>query len=154
MIKLTKILVPTDFSESSKAALPYAIDLARKYEAKIVIFHVFDEELISPIFFETGVTAQDYFQRIQEHFEAAVNEFLEDIDIQGLEVEAQLGNGKPFVEIIKFARENGIDLIVMATHGRSGLSHAFLGSVTEKVIRKSFCPVLIVRRPDFEFKMP
>jgi len=153
MITIKKILVPTDFSELSKIALPYAVDLARKYGAKIIIFHSFDEDLLTPIVYETGWDAEKYFAKLQTDFDAAVEQFLEGIDIEGIEIESHLVSGKPFVEILKFVKEQGIDLIVMSTHGRSGLTHALLGSVTEKVVRKSPCPVMVVRHPEFEFKM-
>ncbi len=154
MVSIKSILVPTDFSDYSKAALPYAVDIARKYGAKLYILHIFDEELLSPIFFEVGGTAQEYFERLQDRFEAAVDDFTSGVDMTDVEFEAQLGNGTPFVEIIKFARENGVDLIVMGTHGRTGIAHALLGSVTEKVVRKAPCPVMVVRHPEFKFEMP
>ena len=154
MVGIKKILVPTDFSEYSKSALPYAVDLAKKYNARMVILHIFDEELLSPIFFEAGGSAKEYYDRLQNRFEAAIDDFLSGVDTENVEVEAQLGNGTPFVEIIRFARENGVDLIIMGTHGRSGIAHALLGSVTEKVVRKSPCPVMVVRHPEFKFEMP
>ncbi len=153
MVGIKKILIPTDFSEYSKSALPYAADFAKKYGAKLVLLHIFDEELFSPIFFEVGGSAKEYYDRLQDRFEAATDDFLSGIDTKGIEIEAELGNGTPFVEIIKFARENGIDLIVMGTHGRSGITHALLGSVTEKVVRKAPCPVMVVRHPEFKFEM-
>jgi len=153
MITIKTILVPTDFSELSKVALPYAVDLAKKYGAKIVIFHVFDEELLSPIFFEAGGKAEEYFNRLRNDFDSAVEQFLDGIDTGDLEIESHLANGSPFVEILRYVKENGVDLVVMGTHGRSGVAHAFLGSVTEKVMRKSPAPVMIVRHPEMEFKI-
>ncbi len=153
MITIKKILVPTDFSELSKAALPYAVDLAKKYGAKVIIFHSFDEDLLTPIVYEAGWDAEKYFAKLQTDFDAAVEQFLEGVDIDGVEVESHLTSGKPFVEILRFVKEQGIDLIVMSTHGRSGIEHALLGSVTEKVVRKSSCPVLVVRNSEIEFKM-
>ena len=70
------------------------------------------------------------------------------------EVVSRQVSGRPFVEIIRYAKEHEIDLIVIATHGHSGLTSMLLGSVTEKVVRKSPCPVLTVRTPGHEFKMP
>ncbi len=154
MVTVKSVLVPTDFSENSKVALPYAVDLARRYGAKLVVLHVFDEDLLTPIFYEVGGSAEEYFNRLRERFQAAVDDFLDGVDTEGLEVEAQLTSGTPFVEIIRFARDNGVDLIVMGTHGRTGIAHALLGSVAEKVIRKAPCPVMVVRHPEFEFKMP
>lgn len=154
MVNIKNILVPTDFSEYSKGTLPYAVDFAHKYGAKITLMHIFDEELLSPIFFEAGGVAQEYYNRLQDRLEAAVDDFLDAIDMEGVEFEAMLGNGTPYVEIIKYARENGMDLIMVSTHGRTGLAHAFLGSTAEKIIRKAPCPVMVIRHPDFEFEMP
>ncbi|MCD6595651.1 universal stress protein [bacterium] len=153
MVTIKTILVPTDFSELSKIALPYAIDIAKKYSAKVVIFHVFDEELLSPIFFEAGGKAEKYFNHLKNDFDSAIKQLLDGIDTGDLEIEAHLANGSPFVEILRYVKENGVDLVVMGTHGRSGISHAFLGSVTEKVMRKSPAPVMIVRHPEMQFKM-
>jgi len=153
MIAIKTILVPTDFSDYSKVSLPLAVDLAKKYGAKLVVLHVFDEELFAPIFFEAGGKAEEYFIRIRNDFDAAVEQFLDGIDTESIEVESHLANGTPFVEVIRFAREKGIDLIIMGTHGKSGLAHALLGGVAEKVVRKSPCPVMVVRHPELEFKM-
>ena len=72
----------------------------------------------------------------------------------GLRVDTQLMQGVPFAEIVRFAREGSYDLIVLSTHGRTGLKHALLGSVAEKVVRKAHCPVLTVRAPGLEFEHP
>ncbi len=107
----------------------------------------------SPIFFEAGGKAEQYFQRLKADFDSAVEQFLEDIDTEDVEIETHLANGKPFVEILRFIKSNGMDLVVMGTHGRSGLAHALMGSVTEKVVRKALCPVLVVRHPEMEFEL-
>ena len=73
---------------------------------------------------------------------------------EGIVVKTALRHGPPFVEIIKYAKENGVDMIVMGTHGRSGLAHMMLGSVAEKVVRKAPCPVLTVHLKDHHFVMP
>ena len=152
-MEIRNILLPTDFSEYSKAALPFAIDLARKYGAKLHLIHVFDENAFDPAFFAASeTTAMTFFNRIEEGFEAEVEKFLGDIDCHGINIIPILANGNAFVKIVEYAKENAIDLIVMGTHGRSGLSSILMGSVTEKVVHKAHCPVLTVRHPDYEFE--
>ncbi len=72
----------------------------------------------------------------------------------GFPVMTEVQMGRPFIEIIRYAREKKIDLIVLGTHGRSGLKHVLLGSVAERVVRKAPCPVLTIRHPEHEFVMP
>ncbi|MCD6124391.1 universal stress protein [bacterium] len=154
MVNIKKILIPTDFSENSKIALPFAVDLARKYGAELHILHVFDEQLLTPIFYEVGGDPKKYFEKLRNEFDAAVNSFLSGIDTNGIKITSHITSGTPFVEIIRYAREKGIDLIVMGTHGRSGIAHMFLGSVTEKVLRKAECPVMVIRNPELKFEKP
>jgi nucleotide-binding universal stress UspA family protein len=93
-----------------------------------------------------------------EQFVAAARDALERVakadSVQGLHVRREVREGTPFYEIIRFAREGDVDLIVMGTHGHTGLTHVLLGSVTEKVVRKAPCPVLTVRHPEHEFVHP
>ncbi len=152
-MEIKNILLPTDFSEQSKAAVPFAIDLAKKYGAKIHLIHVFDEDALDPAFFSVSETnAADYFARIQNGFEAEVEKFFGDFDCRGVDIITILANGNPFVKIVEYAKEEAIDLIVMGTHGRSGLASILMGSVAEKVIHKAHCPVLTVHHPDYEFE--
>jgi nucleotide-binding universal stress UspA family protein len=144
MVKFENILVPTDFSEFSKYALDYAITLAKTFEAKITLIHITNEnELVA-------------LQQVSAYFEPGKLEEL--MKQRESEDRKQLDGfhkvGIPFVEIIRTAKEKGVDLIVMATHGRSGLSHILFGSVAEKVVRKSTCPVLSIRPREHEFAMP
>ncbi|MCK5833867.1 universal stress protein [bacterium] len=150
---ISNILMPTDFSEQSKAAVNYAVDLARKYHAKLHIIHVFDENVFDPAFFSTSdENAEKYFKKVREGFEAEVDALFENHDTSGINIITVLANGSAFAEIIKYAKANSTDLIVMGTHGRSGLSTILLGNVTEKVVHKAPCPVLTVRHPDYEFE--
>ena len=152
-MEIKNILLPTDFSKHAKVALPFAIDLAKKYGAKLHLIHVFDENAFDPAFFSVSeTTAVNYFTRIENGFEAEVEKFFGDLDCHGINIIPILANGNAFVKIIEYAKENAIDLIVMGTHGRSGLSSILMGSVTEKVVHKAHCPVLTVRHPDYEFE--
>ena len=145
MVTLKKILCPVDHSECSYLALKYAISLALKDEAKLYLMHVIDSRLddteiykFSPYKFnEIDVS------KIREDLLKSLPEGTTDI----LEVETIVIKGVPFNEIINAATEISVDLIVIGTHGRTGLSHVMLGSVAEKVVRKATCPVLTVRMP-------
>lgn len=148
VIKIEKILLPTDFSEHSKIAVSYALDLARKYSAEVHIIHVFDESALDPVIIAFGSNIQEYLAKFQGGFEDAVNKFLAEWNIEGLKIIKIFKHGNPFYEMVTYARKNCMDLIVMGTHGRTGLAHMVLGSTTEKVIRKAHCPVLAVRRTD------
>src|SRR5262249_7275544 len=93
-----------------------------------------------------------------EQFAVAAREALERVaradNLKHLSVRREVREGTPFYEIIRFAKEGDVDLIVMGTHGHSGLTHVLLGSVTEKVVRKALCPVLTIRHPEHEFVHP
>lgn len=152
-MEVKNILMPTDFSDQSQAAVSWAVDLAHRYRAKLHIIHVFDENAFDPAFFSPSEErAHEYFMKVREGFEAEVDKFLEDYDTSGIGIVTVLANGNAFVEIVRYARDNEIDLIVMGTHGRSGLSTILLGNVAEKVVHKALCPVLTVHHPDYEFE--
>lgn len=145
IIKGKRILVPTDNSENSREAFRYAIGLAEKFQSKIHVLYVIDR----------GYLEHGYDPRVlddlEEHlFEEKTKETKEFINKntknkEGLHIEMSIKSGNPFVEIITTAREKEADLIVMGTHGRTGLSHVLMGSVTKKVVRKAPCPVLTIK---------
>jgi nucleotide-binding universal stress UspA family protein len=158
MVKFDHILVPTDFSKFSKYALDYAITIANTFGAKITLIHITNEkELVAlqqvSTYFEPGKLEELMKQRESED-QKQLDGFIPPELKKGITVETIHPVGIPFVEIIKTAREKAVDLIVIATHGRSGLSHMLFGSVAEKVVRKSTCPVLSIRPPEHEFAMP
>jgi nucleotide-binding universal stress UspA family protein len=146
MIDLRRILVPIDFSPPSRAALTFAAALADKFGAELVLFHAVQD---LAVFLPDAVTVTPVALPPTEQMTAAVREgltrFLEESKLTGRQVREEVREGTPHAEIVEFAREAGIDLIVMGTHGRGGLSHMLLGSVTEKVVRTAPCPVLTVR---------
>lgn len=153
-MQFSKILVPTDFSESATYALPFAIDLAQKYGASLCIMHVV-EPIVAPVDFAWGTYSYpDIEKQLSGYVEETLHKLVADQIPAGIKTEVANLHGKPWREIVSFARENDIDLIVLATHGLSGLSHALYGSTAEKVIRKAHCPVLTVRHPDAKFEMP
>jgi universal stress protein A len=141
------IVIPTDFSDRSLRALPYALGLAEKYGAEVKILYVNEPAL--PVSDMAWVGVDD--RALKDERVAGARENLERIlrDQIPPEVtaEAAIRSGAAVDEIIRFADETHADLIIMATHGRSGLSHILMGSTAEQVIRKASCPVLTLKLP-------
>ena len=155
MIRIQRILVPTDFSEFSKHSIRYGCELARKFEAELHLLNVVED--IYPIIPEPGTPVPingEYLAGLKESSERAIQRIPGDELAQGLTIKREVLSGTPFLEIIRYARKHEIDLIVLGTHGRSGLVHALMGSVAEKIVRKSPCPVLTVRPEGHDFVMP
>lgn len=155
MIKLERILVPTDFSDYSKTALTYGCELANRFDAALHMLHVLEEfQALTP---ESGMLlAGDYLQDLKQAAERELAKLPDPQWFTGGEARTTrcVRQGTPFVEVIRYAREHEIDLVVIGTHGRSGLSHVLMGSVAERVVRKAPCPVLTVRPGQHEFVMP
>ncbi len=145
MVTLKKILCPVDHSECSYLALKYAISLALKDEAKLYLMHVIDARLYdTEIYTFSPYKLNDVDEsKISDDLMKSLPEGTTDV----LTVETIIVKGVPFNEIINAATVINADLIVIGTHGRTGLSHIMLGSVAEKVVRKALCPVLTVRMP-------
>jgi len=154
MPDIKHILYTTDFSEFSRYALPYAIEMAEKFDADLHCLYVV-EPINTPVDF--GWTQVNYAELEENHVEHARKSLQSIIDEDipaDIRTHMEVRHGRSFKEIIDYAQEQEIGLIVMATHGLSGISHILFGSTTEKVVRKSPCPVLTVRDPEHEFEMP
>jgi nucleotide-binding universal stress UspA family protein len=155
MIDLHRILVPTDFSKHSENALNYAAAFAEKFAAELHLLHVVQD---LALFIPEAVTAAPPIAPPVEQLTEAVREALDRVIAQNqlrrFAVKAEVREGNPFYEIIRYAKEKDIDLIIMGTHGHTGLIHVLLGSVAEKIVRKAPCPVLTVRHPEHEFVHP
>lgn len=155
MIQMKRILVPIDFSEFGKHSIRYGCEFAKKFSAEIHLLNVVED--IYPIIPEPGTASPitgEYLIGLKESSERAI-ENLPEADWQAdLKVVRSVVSGTPFLEIIRYARRENIDMIVIGTHGRSGLIHALMGSVAEKVVRKAPCPVLSVRPEGHDFVMP
>ena len=147
MIAVKRILVPTDFSDTSDEALKYGVGLAQAMSARLYLLHVPGE---------TGVNFEADFPMVE--FENAAGERLETLvsqqDARQLRPEYALRIGVPSDQIVRYASDRDIDLIVMGTHGRTGVPHMVMGSVAEKVVRSAPCPVLTVRHPRRAFVKP
>jgi len=154
MKPFSKILIPVDFSVHSAEAIQVASDISRRYQAPATVVHV--QQLQSyalPDGFLLYTPAQ--LNEMTALFEKQLEQAREDARVAGaVEVKSELVLGAPFVEIVRLAREGAYDLIVMGTHGRTGLKHALLGSVAEKVVRKAPCAVLTVRQTEQHFEHP
>lgn len=142
------ILVPHDFSETGEHALTFALDLAQPLGARVTVLHVYEVPAFA--FPEMPVETSDLTGQIERASQSALDSVVTRAQRPGVDVRALLREGTVWSEIQLAAGETRADLVVMGTHGRSGLSRALLGSVTEKVVRTAPCPVLTVRGPDSE----
>lgn len=152
MINLQRVLVPTDFSEHAQNAVRYGCELASRFDAELHLLHIV--EMIPVMYHEGLVFTPEAELQLKEHAEAAMNTVPGDDWHDRLNISRTTLQGHPLVEIIRFAKEQDIDLLVIGTHGRTGLAHMLLGSNAEKIVRKAPCPVLTVHCPEHEFVMP
>ena len=149
---IKKVLVPIDFSDYSKIALKYAVDFAKKFNAEMFLVYVV-EPVIYPPDFSMGqiaipsVNTEWDIKAKEELDKLAETEIPDDVKVNTI-----IKTGKPFLEIIETAAEKDADLIIIATHGHSGMEHILFGSTAEKVVRKAPCPVLTLREPKKGFK--
>ena len=153
-IRLQKILLPTDFSNYSAAATKYACELATKYDAELHLLHSLEVHLSSTPVFGLGLDLPRYFKESRAAAEKSLAAVLDPKWSTGRTVIHAIVEGSPKVEIIAYARKHDIDLIVLSTHGRTGLTHVIMGSVAESVVRTAPCPVLTMRPDGHQFVMP
>ena len=153
-IQLKRILLPTDFSDYSATATKYACELAARFNGELHLFHVLEIQSNSTPTFVMGLALPTYTHESQVAVEKAMNSVVDSQWSAGRKVVHAIAEGSPKVEIIQYARKHDIDLIVLATHGRTGLSHVIMGSVAEAVVRTAPCPVLTVRPEGHQFVMP
>jgi universal stress protein A len=150
LLKLNSILVPIDFSAESEKALAYAVPFARQFGAKLTLLHVV-EPVVTPDFAKSFPLAMENDKLMAEcrrHLERIVK----DSEIEPRLVEKTLVRyGRTFNEIADAARTLRVDLIIISTHGYTGLKHTLLGSTTERVVRHAPCPVLVVRPREHDF---
>jgi nucleotide-binding universal stress UspA family protein len=156
--EINKILFATDFSDDSINAQRFAEELARKFNSEIIVLHV-DQPLAPVMVSELGPAFDvSAMNQIAEEQRLSAQRQLDKIVTQlrdaQLKARSLMRVGAPFLEIIHAARTEAADLIVLGTHGRTGLAHVLLGSVAERVVQKAGCAVLTVRHPDRRFKHP
>ena len=155
MLTLKTVLVPTDFSAASESALRYGKAMAEAFGASLHVVHVMEDLLAHAWAAEVYVSSMPQLRdEIEKESQQRLGALLTDGERKALRAETALLAGNPFLEIIRYAKAHDVDLIVMGTHGRGPIAHMLLGSVAEKVVRKSPCPVLTVREAQHEFVMP
>ncbi|SNR31609.1 universal stress protein [Halorubrum vacuolatum] len=141
-----EILVPTDGSPASDAAIEHAVDLASRYDARIHALYVVDGAAYSTL--EAG--SEIVIEALQSEGEGATDRVRAMAEEAGVDCESTVTTGTAYRSITEYVAENEIDLVIMGTHGRTGLDRYLLGSVTERVVRTSPVPVLTVRQPPEE----
>jgi len=145
MIALSHVLVPTDFSETSDAALAYAKSFADAFSATLHVIHIIEEPYGQPWAVEAyGFSLAALQEEWVKEAETRMSNILTDEERTSLKAVTATVLGHPVTEILRYASEHAIDLIVMGTHGRGPLGHMVMGSVAERVVRKAPCPVLTV----------
>jgi nucleotide-binding universal stress UspA family protein len=146
MRSFKKIVVAVDFSRHSQEATRVAVDLAARYQATVKLVHVYqpvDYGLPEGFMSYTPIQLNELIAALEKHLEASEKQA--QAMASGVPVSSVLLHGAISSEIVRFAKDEEYDLIVMGTHGRTGLGHVMLGSVAEKVLRTAPCPVLTVR---------
>ncbi|MEA3347870.1 MAG: universal stress protein [Pseudomonadota bacterium] len=141
MMLIKKVLVLTDGSQNSRSSLRYAVEICRNFGASLHLLSVI-EDMPSYINLEVG---SEFMLSVQETVRSEVVQCSGYCETSGIACSGEIRHGVPYEEIIKYAKEIDADLIVMATHGHTGLSHILLGSVAEKIVRYAPCPVLTTR---------
>lgn len=144
-MNVNHILVPIDYSDSGHAALAYAVSLAKEYDAEMHLVHVFEQPFayVDAGFSGTPIPAD--VQPVDLKQEEAKLERV--TPAEGVRFRRQFIIGNPADELVRYAKESDIDLVVMGTHGRTGLGRLLMGSVAEGVVRRSPCPVLTIKQP-------
>ena len=151
---IRRILFPTDFSEYAEHAWSYALTFAQEFGAEVHLLHVVASPPRLAEAYAVNFDPEKMVKALAGEANASMDRTVEAAKSWGLIFRREVRVGVDFREIIDYVAKHGIDLIVMATHGRTGLAHALLGSVAEKVVRKSPCPVLTIKHPAMKFEMP
>ncbi|MBI4746466.1 MAG: universal stress protein [Deltaproteobacteria bacterium] len=147
MINIKKVLFPTDFSENSNYAFDYAVGLAQKLGARLYLLHVIHELIDTTGFYIPNISLDQLQKDLEKGAEEMMGKFCGEKLGDFKDYESMNIIGLPHIEILSMARDKGMDMIVMGTHGRTGIDRVLFGSTAEKVIKKAPCPVLTVRYP-------
>lgn len=149
MNAVTSILVPTDFSQCAQSAVEHGIFLAKTFNAQLHLLFVVEpiDTYVSINGIEQSVYV-DLVRNVRDSAQTKLEALCQELEQQQIKVKTATLEGKPADAILDYAQDNGVSLICLSTHGRSGLNHLLLGSTTEKVLRKAPCPVYVVRGND------
>lgn len=151
-IEMKRICVATDFSKPANRAFQYALVFAGQFKAELHLLHVIED--IIPTVPEPGLAmlpTQEIMNSLRKASEDGMKKVLAEHDAKGIAVKQVIREGVPFREVCDYAKKESIDLVIVGTHGRSGLTHLLLGSVAERVVRSAPCPVLTVHSEEHEF---
>jgi universal stress protein A len=154
MVPIRRILFPTDFSKPADHAWPFALQFAQQFGAEVHLLHVVAPPPHITEAYAAHFDPERFAAVLTAEANAALDRFVREAKDGNIASRTEVRIGVDFHEIIEYARTHQIDLIIMATHGRTGLAHALVGSVAEKVVRRAPCPVLTVKHPAMKFEMP
>ena len=147
MKKFEKIVIAIDFSENSDYAFEYALTLAKQFNSELTVMHVINEPVDLRGFYVPHIS----FEQLEKEIEEGANKMMEKFCVSRMadfsNYQTTIVSGIPYEEIIRKAEEIGASLIVVGTHGRTGLDHIIFGSTAERVVRSASCPVLTIRLP-------
>ncbi len=146
-MEIKKILFTTDFSEGASHSLSYAAEVAKTYGARLYLLHVIQDVAMSPGLHIPHGSIDIVYKEMEANAKKALEKLYVSVCGDYKNSESCVVRGVPYEEILKYASENGIDLIVIGTHGRKGLDRVLFGSTAERVVRNSSCPVLTIRMP-------
>ena len=142
-----KILTAIDFSESSDYAFEYALTLARQFQAELTVMHVINEPVDLRGFYVPHISFEQLEKEIEDGAEKMMVKFCQTKMGDFTGYSTQVVAGIPYEEVLRKAEEIGASLIVLGTHGRTGIDHLIFGSTAERVVRSATCPVLTIRMP-------
>jgi len=152
-MQIKTILFPTDFSYGAHAAMDFAVSLAKNYNSQLILLHVIQNIVIADWDASSSFQVADMMKDIHKSAMREMDRWCAEVSSKINDMKKMIVAGVPFVEIIKAARNQNADMIVIGTHGRMGVSHVLLGSTAEKVARKASCPVLTVRIPSVDLNL-
>lgn len=142
---IRRMVVTTDLSETSEQVFDAARELAERFDAQVILTHVTELRLPYQVIENYSAVIEDAMEDERGRARDQLFRYAAEYFVPHVDVEVQLLTGVPHTEIVRLAKRCGADLIVMATHGRGFMSHALLGSTTERVVRRAPCPVFVVR---------
>lgn len=151
-----RILCPVDFSDTARKAFYQAVGYSKLFRAELIIFHV-DEDNLSAKGYESVEQQSAVLERLEDGLIRRLGELQADGHVSQEDrdrITFEVGGGKPWLAISRYARERECDLIIMGTHGLTGLKHMFIGSQAEKVVRRAHCHVLCVKPDDYAPELP